>query len=333
VAFGVNTATPRDDGSRVDVQMNAWPIEFVKWSPERRCFVTRIDTSAMSELPLEQMTDGAYGLPMLMGGEMEIHHGDGRWTVFAGEELEPWKSCCVLPGALVWASHAFGFRDLNKTSAAHGNVKVMGMMPEGIPIDSAEGAAYLEMIVALLEGSSPAGIAPFGAKTEFMASPSGAWQIFKEIILLSRSDASQIYNGHDGMLGTNGAGPGVDLETLLRISNGVAEGGLHTIERCFKTGVLDVWAALNAGDSTLAPMREYQIPDADQNIRRKAAAEQRTAFYAAIKEERALGFDVTAERIAYLADECGVTPAELTAPAPATGPAALPAPTALPPAA
>jgi hypothetical protein len=337
VAFAVNTWTPREDGSRVDVETHAWPIEFVRWDAYRGCYVTQIDTSALQELPLSKLADGSYGvpaLPLLHGSEVEIHHGDGRWNVFEGEELEPWKAGCVLPGALVWASHAFGFRDMNKSSAAHGNVKVMGMLPEGIPIDSAEGAAYLDAILALLEGSSPAGIQPHGAKTEFMASPSGAYQIFKEIIMMSRSDASQIYNGHDGMLGTNGAGPGVDLETLLKISNGNAEGGLHTIERRFGTGTIEPWAAINSGDSSLAPRREYQIPDTDQNLRREAASKQRTAFYDAIERERALKFDVTEERIAYLASEHGVTPAALlpvpTTPAPATGPAAATAPTALP---
>ena len=70
VAFGINVWTPREDGSRVDVSVEYWPIEHVWWDPTRRCYVTRVD-------------------PETGESEVEIVHGDGRWIVFSSHDVKP----------------------------------------------------------------------------------------------------------------------------------------------------------------------------------------------------------------------------------------------------
>lgn len=309
VAFAVNTLTPRPDGSRIDLQVNAWPIEWVRWDPMRRCYVTRVDTNSMTELATEWI-NGAYQ-PVAVNGEVEICHGDGRWIVFEGSEIEPWRDCCLLPGALTWARHAFGLRDWAKGSAAHGNAKVIGELPDTTGINTPEGAQFLELLVAVAGADMPVGIKPNGSKVDYLTNNSAAWQIFKELVGESKTSASQIYLGHDGMLGVNGAGPGVDLRTLLGVTDSIAEGDMHTIERQLLTGAIEIWTAVNFGDSRLAPKRIYQIPDVDQDDRRQAIAAMREALYSAIERERQLGFNVTPARIATLAEEYGVSIGEL----------------------
>jgi hypothetical protein len=110
LAVGACVVTPREDGSRIDYAMKAWPMEFVRWDSTDRV--------------LKTMTSS--------GVEVPIVHGDGRWVVFRKRELYPWKHGALLPAAIVWARHAFAARDWTKGSVAHGNAKVIGEMPVGM---------------------------------------------------------------------------------------------------------------------------------------------------------------------------------------------------------
>jgi hypothetical protein len=305
VAFGANIVTPRPDGSRVDIEHHAWPIEWVRWDTLRRSFVTQVDlasTSVEADYWLDSPIAGR-----LPKGTVPIVHGDGRFAIYAAHELEPWKHGVLLPGALVWARHAFGWRDLLASSAAHGNPKLLGELPPNVKTKSPEGDDFLALLVALASADMPVGLRPNGSSVEYVTNSSRAWEIFRELITGSKSSAGQIYNGHDGTLGSNPNAPGIDLTALLGVMSDIAEGDLHTIERCFKSGVIDVWAALNFGSSELAPQRLYEIPDADQDARRKAMGERRMAFYDALEREKRLGFDLTVERVQALAKEYDVS--------------------------
>lgn len=335
VAFGVNTATPRLDGSRVDLQMNAWPIEWVRYDSQRRCYMTRIDPECMTELATEYV-NGAHQPVMsalAWGGEIPITPGDGRWCVFESAEIEPWKDCAVLPGALTWARHAFGLRDWAKGSNAHGNAKVIGTLQEGVGIDSTEGAALLDLAVAIASDDMPVGIKPNGATIEYLVNSSGAWEIWRELAKHSESSASRIYLGHDASLGVNGAGPGVDMKALQSVANDIIEGDLHTIERGLYACLIAPWCAMNFGTSDLAPRRRYLIADPDQDSRRESLAKNREAFYMAIERERKLGFDVDEARIAALGTDYGVSVAKMLAPKAVEPALPAPKPLALAPAA
>lgn len=324
LAFGTNIVTPRADGSRIDLEHHVWPIEWVRWDSLTQGFVTQVDPKSNSDTATEWLSGP--NARHLHQGVRPIVHGDGRWTIYAAQELDPWKDCCVLPGALVWARHAFGLRDWLNSSAAHGNPKLVGELPANTKTKSQEGDDFLALLIAIASADMPVGLRPHGSTIEYVTNTSRAWEIFKELATTSKVSAAQIYNGHDGTLGTSPNGPGIDLTALLGVMSDIAEGDLHTIERRFKTGVIDVWCALNFGSSADAPKREYQIPDADQDDKRARAGERRTAFYDAIAKERELGFNVTAERIKVLAEEYDVTAAEL-APAESAAPSIQLAPT------
>jgi hypothetical protein len=314
VAIGRNVMTPREDGTRVDVEMHVWPIEFVRWDSYKQCFVTQTED----------------------GPEEDIIHGDGRWVVFADHELEPWKYGALLPAALVWARHAFAIRDWSKASVAHGNAKVVGELPEGVALQDAEGAltseasAFLELLKAMSSADAPVGIRPAGSKTDYVTNNSTAWQVWSELVTNAEKAAARIYLGTDGTLGTQGGAPGVDIQALFGVAVTKIQGDLACIERSILTGVIEPWCAVNFGDSSLAPERLYEIPDADEDARRDSFARRNQAFFADLKAAREAGFQPTPDYVEALAKQHGV-PAPPAAPAaPALAPAAQDAAPAVP---
>lgn len=336
VAFGINLWTTREDGSRTDVELHAWPIEHVRWNAQRRVddgaggtrvdpgYVTAVDPES-DEAALLAASGGTRAL-----GEIPIDHGDGRWVVIKARELEPFKDCCVLPGALVWARHAFGWRDLGKGSAAHGNAKVIGEMAPGIGTKDQDGSDFLELMRLIASGDSPYGIMPSGYKVQYLVNNSAAWQIFVELISKSEISASRIYIGQDGSLGTNGTGPGIDLRALFGVTDDIVEGDLHALERGIKTGTIDPWAAVNFTDSSLAPQRLYDIPDADEDEAAASYGERMLCFERDVEalERR---FVVDQPMIQKLADRYKVDAPTLKSVAlppttPGAAPTALPAP-------
>jgi len=297
IAIGYNVATPREDGSRVDFELRHWPLEWCRWDAQARMLLTRVDDGSGSEF------DRTGGIT----GEVPIVHGDGRWSVFRKHAHAPWKhDAAVLPAALVWADHALGTRDRGRAGTTHGNAKVVGTLPDGIPIDSDEGRAYLELLKIIASVDAPVGIKPFGATLDYITNTSQAWQIFKEIVDGSDRAASRIYLGQDATLGSNGSAPGVDATALFGVRNDIVESDLRCLERGILTGTIEVWAAVNFGDSTLAPHRDYLIPDADEDARRASLAKRTDDFHRAVKESRELGFVVDQPAIAALAGAFGV---------------------------
>jgi hypothetical protein len=296
VAFGICTASTRDDGSRVDLSLHAWPIEFVRWDPTERTYKT-------------QTEDGV---------EEVITHGDGRWIVFQKHEIEPWKQeASILPAALVWARHAFALRDWAKASVAHGNAKVVGELPEGVPLQengatSPEAREFLKLLQALMSADVPVGIRPAGAKTDFLTNGSTAWQVWNELVLNAEKAAARIYLGTDGTLGTQGGAPGVDISVLFGVATTKVQSDLSAIERGIKSGLLEPWCAINFGDSSLAPERKYAIPDPDEDAIREALAKRNQAFFADIQAARIAGFTITPEYVSKLAAQHGVIAPAMT---------------------
>jgi hypothetical protein len=150
VAFATNTFTPREDGSRVDCFVSYWPIEHVRWDEHRQCYLARLDP-----------TDG--------GGEVPIVHGDGRWIIFSAHDHKPFRQdAAILPGAVVWARHAYAIRDWSKSSVAHGSAKVIGEMPAGVALQDAAGltpeaAALATLLRSIASDDTPVGIRPSGS--------------------------------------------------------------------------------------------------------------------------------------------------------------------------
>lgn len=332
VAFGVVLATPREDGTRVDFELRAWPIEYVRYDWNARCFKTRVDptTTQPGDVPTE---------PELAAGsnvEIPIIHGDGRWVVFKKHELDPWtQEAAVLAGSLVWARHAYAVRDWAKGSVAHGNAKAVGALQAGVSLEKADGTptpeaqAMIDALRSLVADDMPAVLKPAGSEIQFLTNNSNAWQVWLELVLNAEKAAARIYLGTDGTLGSQGGAPGVDIQALFGVAMTRVEGDLRCIERGIQTGVIEPWCAANFGDSTLVPSFHYVIPDADEDAERRLAAEQNEKFYAALSAAKALGAQLTSEFIGGLAKDYGVRAPTIEAPA--QQPAVV-APPAAPPA-
>lgn len=334
VAFGVIVTTPREDGSRVDFELKAWPIEWVRWDALARCFKTRVD--AASTQPGDIPTDPEFGINT--AAEVPITHGDGRWVIFKKHEHLPFtKEAALLPGALVWARHAFAVKDWAKGSVSHGNAKALGELPAGVALYKSdgtlteEGSAMLELLRGFVSDDSPAGIKPAGSKVEFITNNSTAWHVWSELVLNAEKAAARIYLGTDGTLGTQGGAPGVDISQLFGVATTRVEGDLTCIERSIDTGVIEPWCAVNFGDSTLAPKRRYLRPDADADKRQAeedrklaALAERTVKFYEALEAAKRAGVQLTPEFLTGLASDWGVRAPTLAPPvaAPAPAPAA-----------
>lgn len=293
LAIGLVEAVPRDDGSRVDFFLKFWPIEHVRWDPYQRALLTLVDS----------------------GGEEEIVHGDGRWVVFAKHEWEPWKQeAAILPAAAVWARHAYGNRDWAKGSVAHGNAKLIGELPENVPLQDGDGnltpeaEAMITLLRDMATSDTPVGIRPAGAKTEFVTNSSSAWQVWEKLVDGAEKAAARIYLGTDGILGTRGGAPGVDIEALFGVAATKVEGDLLAIERGIYEGVIVPWCAVNFGDSSLAPTRKYRIPDRDSDAARESAHKRRLEYLDVIAKMKESGLSVDQATADALAEEYGVTP-------------------------
>ena len=282
VAFAHLEPQAREDGSRVDLFVRHWPIEHVRYDPIARCFTT--------------WAEGENGAVL---ANVEIQHGDGEWCIIAAHETEPWKHGALLPAGIVWARHAFANKDWARGSSTHGNAKVIGTLPEGVPLQGSDGApsdeasAFSELTRAIASAESPSGIKPFGSTIDYLVNSSRAWEVWKELVLSAEKAAARIYLGTDGTLGASGGAPGVSIEDLFGVAETLVQGDLETIERCLLTGVLEPWTALNFGDSRLAPHRRYLMPRPEEDAAVEQAAKREIAFFDAIDRARASGMAIT----------------------------------------
>lgn len=304
VAIGYLAHKTRADGSRIDLTLSEWPLSQVSWSEVDGAYVTHVDRACSPGLEFETVG---------LGGRVKIIHGDGRWVVFARQELLPHRGeACLLPAALVWARHAFAARAWNQGSDSHGNPALVGELPEGVPLGNADGSglsseaqAMLDLLQALRDGSGH-GIRPFGSKTELLVNNSTAWQVWHELMMNAEKAAARIYLGTDGMLGAQGGAPGVDIAQLFGVATTIVQGDLDCITEALRTGVIEPWCAINFGDSSLAPRRRYELPDPDAAKERSDLALRQEQFHAEIKRLRDGSFQVDDAVVAALAQQYGV---------------------------
>src|SRR6185437_4166594 len=315
VAFGCIDATPREDGSRVDMELRYWPIEYVRWDPVFRLFKARADPNTVQpgDLPQTDLNPGGFDSSgveygFVGGFWIPVVHGDGRWVIFKKHDLEPFrKEAAILPAALVWARHAFGNRDWAKGSKAHGSAKVVGELPQGVPLQNGDGslsneaAAFVELLRSIATEDSPAGIRPAGSKTEFLTNNSTAWQVWQQLVMNAERAAARIYLGTDGTLGTQANAPGVDVDALFGVAATRVSGDLECLQRGIDTGLIEPWTAINFGDSRLAPKQKYLIPNKDQQAVDDDFAKRNDAFMKALVDAKQAGIQLNPVYIAELA--------------------------------
>jgi len=272
IAIGYNDREVNADGTSIAFRHREWPLECVRWDASREVMYTRTKDAS----------------------RVDIHHGDGRWTVYRKFAWQPWtKDACVLAGALIWAAHAEGLADWNGATRAHGLAKILGMLREGTAINNADGTltptaqTFLQLVVALANGDTPAGIAPPGSTVQFLANGSTAWQIFDTLTTNRERAAARVYQGTDATLGAQGGAPGVDISMLFGVATTRLQGDFAAIEMGLRTGVYEPWCAINDGDSRYAPWLRYQLPDPDESAKLAQRADNYRRFFDTLTAMRA----------------------------------------------
>lgn len=280
-------------GPTVTFTLTEWPLEFVRYIVTDGTLETRVK-------------DG--GLPV------KITHGDGRWIVFAKFGVLPWtQDACLLPAALLWAAHAEGLADWAGASAAHGQPRVIGELPEGIPLGdglgglSPDAQKFLDLITDLINGDAAAGIRPFGAKTDWIANTSTAWQVFTELINNREGAAAKIYLGTDAILGARGGAPGVDVAALFGIATTRIQGDLEALERGYCEGLILPWCALHGIASDDAPRLVYELPDVDKDKRSEQEGAAITRLADAVDAMKRAGLEVSQSVLDALVRVLGVS--------------------------
>lgn len=308
LSVAVQNWVPRPDGSRIDPIISAWPMHLVKWNRTERKLQTMIDT----------------------GNIVDIVHGDGRWIIARKEEIDPWKAGALVALAGAWMDRAYGIRDRARSSITHGNAKILGELPAGVKLLSKDGKslsteakAMLRLLTDMLSGLA-AGIRPAGSKVDYLVNGSQAWEIWRNIIEGDAADIAGILLGTFG--NAKGGNSYVKDSYLYGVRNDIVEGDLTSIGDAVHTGSMLPWAAINFGDSDSAPLREYKLPDADQQARIASLTERMLGFFAVIKAAKDAGTTLSQDWVDDLARQYEIpTIQALASPsAPTTAPATAP---------
>jgi hypothetical protein len=283
IAIGQIIRETNDEGTRVDLRLTEWPLEFVKWNTSTEQLETTVK-------------DGGMRVPIV--------HGDGEWIVFKKFDTLPWtQEAALLPASMIWGAHSYALADWAGASKSHGLAKIVGEMAQGVSLQKAladgsivlsdEAAAFLQMIQDVVSGDSQAAVRPAGSKLDVLANSSTMWQVFSELILDRKKAASFVYLGTDATLGAAGGAPGVDIAVLFAVASTKLQGDFDAIEQALNTGLYQVWTAINCGDSRYSPRLEYQIPDPDASAKSKNNGEAYDRLWAALDGMRRNKFKIT----------------------------------------
>jgi hypothetical protein len=293
IGYVEQSVVDTDAGPNVAFTLTEWPLEHVRYV----------------------QSDGRLETRVLNGTEpVTITHGDGRWIVFSKFGPLPWtQDACLLPAALIWAAHAEGLADWAGASYAHGQPKLIGELPENIPLGDGEGGLspdatlLLGMLTDLINGDAGAGVMPTGTKTTYLTNQSSAWQVFKELITNREGAAARVYLGTDAILGARGGAPGVDVAALFGIATTRIQGDLEALERGFREGLTAPWYRLHGVPLEDTSWLVYELPDVDKDKRSEQEAAAITRLADAVDAMKRAGLEITQQILDALVSALGVS--------------------------
>lgn len=292
-AVGILVWTPRADGSRVDTQLIAWPMD---------CIRHELHTGKILALREDGSTE-------------EVVHGDGRWCVIRAAEIRPYEYGAIVPLARVFEQRAYGARDRGLAAGSIGTPKIAGQLPEGVAINSPEGQAFYAA-VENMHGNLPYMVGPHGSRVEVLGGGNVAHEIFADILASGASEASRVYLGSDEPGATEGGSNYIRSQRLFGVRNDVVESDLRALELGIASGVILPWTAVNFGDSSVAPVRRWEMPDPDQDARLDSLGRRRMAFYADLEAAKRARVVVDQAFVDDLAREYGIRAPRLMQSAP-----------------
>lgn len=284
-----NVWLPRAGGKQIDVRLELFPIEFVRW--------------------FEVALDGGRGFYALTyeGHWIPVVHGDGQWVVFSSRDLEPWTAGALMPLARKWADRAFAEDDRARNAQSHGDSKWIGMLPQGVKTESAHGQALLAEMQRLYEYQR-AMLKPYGSEVARVEAMSQNWQIFREIITQDNADIFKILTGQDAR---GDSSQRLSLAQLFGVSQDVVGSDLQIMQRGINTGTARVWQAKNYGRTDLVRGVRWLMPDPEEDARRESISKRWAALIATVKAAREQSICVDQAFLTARAEELGLKPPAL----------------------
>jgi hypothetical protein len=318
LAIGVNQWCERQGSGRIDVVHRHWPLRDVCWDELTERFLANV--TADQEPP--PTTAPAHRSSGRLITQVPIVHGDGRWVVYRKQEHHPWQfDAACLPGALVWARHAFPTRDWMSSSETHGNHNWVGTLPPSVPLQqrseedpdkivlTPEAQAMLDLMADLAGLQRSYGVIPNGAGVDLKVDSSRVWEVFERLMTNAETAAARIWLGTDGTLGPKDGTPGYDVVALFGVAATKVQGDVGAITRGVKTGIIEPWGALNFGSSLHVPKRLYKVPNPDLQKAIEEHAANELAYATTVKARRDAGLEVTKKWLTELAKRLNVSPA------------------------
>jgi hypothetical protein len=238
-------------------------------------------------------------------GLLTPRHGDGKWLVIERFGMKSWMHGAVRALSTPWADRAFGIRYRAGHAQRHGSPAPVGELPEGIPIDSADGKAFQKFVKALWQGR-PWAVKPLGAKVELLEARTTAWQVFNDIVKTSDSDIAITLLGQDG---TQAKGGVYTSPQFKGVRFDLVQDDAQTLDGAFETGLALPYASINYG-AEFVPHIESAVPDPEEDARKASAARDVEAFARGVISLRAAGFTLTPDYV----EDMATTRYRVTAP-------------------
>lgn len=256
-----------------------WPTWATQYYRYRRTFV-----AMTTEGPIDVLNDGKFTLV----ADSDEPHFLGA-IVALGEE--------ALDGKFTQRARA---SYINR----YGNPKWVGVMPEGVAVNSPEGQMLLESL-QIIQGPDGTGVLPHGTDYDLKGLNTGQSTTFKDALDSNWQFIAAILLGSDGTMSKGGGvytSPqfqGIrrdlidrDLKAALRAAN---DG--HVRPYCLG----NYGATIAESPSFVMPVVDIPLPDPDADARIKSYGDRLKSFHEVVQEERTAGFVVSQERIDQLA--------------------------------
>lgn len=276
-----NLWTPREDGERIDLTLELWPLEQSFWN----------------------QSIGRWTLITRDHGLLPIEHGHGRWLIFEPWGPRSWFHGAVRTLGMPWSDRAYAQRYRASHAKAHGSPSAIGELPTGMPINGPDGKAFQRLIMALRDGR-PAAIRPAGSKTEYLEVTHDSWRIFDSIVKNTGEDI-QI-----ALLGQSGTGEKGNVYTATKgpfngVRSDYVQADCTGLEVPLQTGAIRPWTALNFG-LEWTPEIAHEVPDPEEDLKHASALRKHQGFAIAVRRYREAGFVVDAEVAARIAKDFSI---------------------------
>jgi hypothetical protein len=262
-----NVWRPRPDGSRWDVVCVPWDLEFV-------------DTDSFGRL-----------YAITTEGRIPIHHGDGKWIVARTVENHPYEHGAVVPLALHIADRGHTIVDGANAKFAIGNPKMHATLPEKIGVQDPVGKSLEAAVAELWQGVRHI-MTTAGTKLEKLEFSGGGYQLFPQSLKISKTDIFFALTGQDGSA-TNEGGSYAKAQFLQGVLRDWVTADTQSGGTAFTTGLLQPYAAVNRGDSSLAPILGWPLPDPENAERLKALAVRILDYCTVVERYQQTGHVVT----------------------------------------